>query len=143
MGTCGCCHHACRLSSCVHAVTMGTHTPLHTTCPLGSGSAGCSRRPSAVPTCVFEARSAMLPLAHRACWKAGCVLTKVVSPTALPTLLTAVSSRKCEGKRGVRNSQETQTVYSTDVVKRKRCGWRRTNGRRTTRQRGRCKQQRR
>jgi hypothetical protein len=63
----------------------------------------------------------MLPLAHSACWKAGCVLTKVVRPTALPTLLTAVSSRKCEGKRGVRNSQETQTVYRTEVVKRKRC----------------------
>jgi len=63
----------------------------------------------------------MLPLAQSACWKAGCVLTKVVRPTALPTLLTAVSSRKCEGKRGVRNSQETHTVYSTDVVKRKRC----------------------
>jgi len=31
-------------------------------------------------TCVLEARSAILPLAHSACWKAGCVLTKVVSP---------------------------------------------------------------
>ena len=74
------------------------------------------------PTCVLEARSAMLPLAHSACWKAGCVLTNVVRPTALPTLLMAVSSRKCEGKRGVRNSHETHTVYSTEVVKRKRCG---------------------
>lgn len=69
----------------------------------------------------MDARSAMLPLAHSACWNAGCVLTKVVRPTALPTLLIAVSSRKCDGKRGVRNSQDTHTVYSTDVVKRKRC----------------------
>lgn len=73
------------------------------------------------PTCVFDAKSAMLPLAHSACWNAGCVLTKVVRPTALPTLLTAVSSRKCDGKRGVRNSHETHTVYRTEVVKRKRC----------------------
>lgn len=62
-----------------------------------------------------------MPLAHSACWKAGCVLTKVVRPTARPTLDTAVSSRKWLGKRGVRNSQDTHAVYSSDVVKRKRC----------------------
>jgi hypothetical protein len=72
-------------------------------------------------TCVFEARSAMLPPAHSACWNAGCVLTNVVRPTARPTLDTAVSSRKWLGKRGVRNSQDTQAVYSSDVVKRNRC----------------------
>jgi hypothetical protein len=85
------------------------------------GSASCQHRVNITLTCVLDARSAMLPLAHSACWNAGCVLTKVVRPTALPTLLMAVSSRKCDGKRGVRNSHDTHTVYSTDVVKRKRC----------------------
>ena len=105
-----------------HYVHIHTHTPAHHM-PTRQWHCWLQQVPQRrMPTCVFEARSAMLPLAHSACWKAGCVLTKVVSPTALPTLLTAVSSRKCEGKRGVRNSQEMQTVYSTDVVKRKRCG---------------------
>jgi hypothetical protein len=69
----------------------------------------------------------MLPLAHRACWKAGCVLTKVVSPTARPTLEMEASSKKCWGYMGVRNSQVMQAVYRQDVVKRKRC-WGRGRG---------------
>lgn len=66
----------------------------------------------------------MLPLLQSACMKAGCVATKVVSPTARPTLAMLVSGTKAPGKKGVRNSALTQTVNRQLVVNRKRCGGR-------------------
>jgi hypothetical protein len=63
----------------------------------------------------------MFPEAHKACWNAGWVLTKVVRPTARPTLATDASNRKWWGKKGARNSHVTHVVKNIDVEKRKRC----------------------
>jgi hypothetical protein len=67
--------------------------------------------------------SARLLALHSACWKAGPVAMKVVRPTALPTLAMEASSRKCWGKKGVRNSQLMHAVKRREVWKRSRCGW--------------------
>jgi len=58
------------------------------------------------------------------CMNAGCVATKVVSPTARPTLATLVSGTKCWGKKGVRNSQLTHAVNISEVVNRNLCSGR-------------------
>lgn len=70
--------------------------------------------PQEHPTCVLDARSAIFPLAHSACWNAGCVLTNVVSPTARPTLLTLASSRNEPGKNGATNSHVKNAEYTKE-----------------------------
>jgi hypothetical protein len=69
--------------------------------------------------CVFDARSAIFPLAHSACWNAGWVDTNVVSPTARPTFEMEARRRKEPGKKGATNSQVRRALNTREEPKRK------------------------